>query len=189
MNASAQLPVRLSVLILVGLTYLAGVLGLDVILGAFAAGMVVGLVAKGKGSEPLRAKLDGIGFGFCLPIFFIVSGMRFDVAALLESPASLVRVPVFLLPMLAVRGLPALGCWRALDRRDLAPLALFSSTALPLIVAITEIGTQTGRMQPENAAALVGAGMISMLVFPLLGPALRGRGRSGLGIEEPATPP
>jgi len=173
MHASAQLPVRLSVLLLLALTLLAGNLGLDMILGSFAAGMVVGLISRGEASEPLREKLDGIGFGFFVPIFFIVSGMKFDVAALFESPTAILRLPVFLGLFLVCRGLPALLYRRDLVPRDRVSLGLFSATALPLIVAISEIGVSTGRMRPENAAALVGAGLLSVFLFPLLGLTLR----------------
>jgi Kef-type K+ transport system membrane component KefB len=173
MFSSTQLPVRLSVLLLLGLALLAANLGLDMILGAFTAGIVVGYVTKGHGSEPLRERLDGLGFGFFVPIFFIVGGMKFDVAALVASPTTLLKVPVFLLLFLPCRGLPTLLYRRVLSGRERAALALFSATELPLVVAISEIGVSTGRMHPENAAALVGAGLISVLLFPLLGLSLR----------------
>jgi len=193
MHASAQLPVRVSVLLLLGLTLLAGNLGLDMILGSFAAGMMVGLIAKGEASEPLREKLDGLGFGFFVPIFFIVSGMKFDVAALLDSPTAILRLPVFLALFLVCRGLPALLYRRDLQIRDRLSLGLFSATALPLVVAISEIGVSTGRMIPENAAALVGAGLVSVFLFPLLGMSLRPATRTVSAQPavpaEPAVPP
>jgi len=166
MNFTSQLPVRVSLLILIGLVYLAQELGLDLILGAFAAGMLVGLATKGHPGAPLRERLDGIGFGFLVPIFFVTSGIHFDVHALLASTSSLLRLPVFLVLLLVVRGSPALLYRRDLPPRDIAPLALLSATGLPLIVAIAEIGVNTGRMLPENASALVGAGMISVFLFP-----------------------
>jgi Kef-type K+ transport system membrane component KefB len=185
MHASAQLPVRVSVLLLLALTLLAGNLGLDMILGSFAAGMVVGLISRGEASEPLREKLDGLGFGFFVPIFFIVGGMRFDVAALFDSPAAILRLPVFLALFLVCRGLPALLYRRDLALRDRVSLGLFSATTLPLVVAISEIGVSTGRMRPDTAAALVGAGLLSVLLFPLLGLTLRQRGQP---LATPAAP-
>jgi Kef-type K+ transport system membrane component KefB len=185
MHASAQLPVRVSVLLLLALTLLAGNLGLDMILGSFTAGMVVGLISRGEASEPLREKLDGLGFGFFVPIFFIVGGMRFDVAALFDSPAAILRLPVFLALFLVCRGLPALLYRRDLALRDRVSLGLFSATTLPLVVAISEIGVSTGRMRPDTAAALVGAGLLSVLLFPLLGLTLRQRGQP---LATPAAP-
>ena len=184
LHSSAQLPVRISLLLIVLLVWLASRLGLDVLLGAFAAGVVIRLFSAGRDAEVIRVKLEAIGFGFLVPIFFIVSGMRFDIDALIEKPATLLRLPFFLALFLVVRGLPALLLYRRdLPKPDLAPLALFSATALPLVVVITHIGTVTSRMRPANAAALVGAAMLSVLLFPLAGLALR-RGRPE-GAEGP----
>ncbi len=181
MHSSSQLPVRACMLLLVALAFLAEDLGLDVILGAFAAGMVVRLAAGG-GNAVLESKLEAIGFGFLVPVFFIVSGMRFDLDGLVSDPAAAVLVPVFLVALLLVRGAPALLYARVLVGRDRAALALLSSTSLPLIVAITAIAVDGGRMETDTAAALVGAGMLSVLLFPLLALAVRARPRSA-GID------
>lgn len=175
LHSSAQLPVRISVLLIIALVWLASNLGLDVLLGAFAAGVVVRLFGAGTGrdAETIRIKLEAIGFGFLIPIFFIVSGMKFDIHALTSEPSTFLRLPLFLGLFLVVRGTPALLLYRRdLPRRELAPLAFLSATGLPLIVVITSIGTSTGRMRPENAAALVGAGMLSVLIYPLIAFAL-----------------
>jgi Kef-type K+ transport system membrane component KefB len=169
MGTSGQLAVRLSVLLIVGLAVLASEFGLDVILGAFAAGIIVGIVIRGTDAHEYLGKLDAVGFGFLIPVFFIATGMDFDLDALLSDAASLILVPGFALIFLAVRGLPVL----LLYRRDLRPgerssLALFSAAALPLLVAITQIGLDTETMRPEVAVSLVGAGMLSVLVYPLL---------------------
>lgn len=176
LQSTSQLPIRLSMLLLAALVVLADVLGLDILLGAFAAGSLVGLVARGPGAEPFRQKLDALGFGFLIPIFFVTSGAQLDLTALFASPISLARVPLFLALLLIVRGAPALLYRRDLPAAERHLLALFSATTLPLVVVITEIGKATGRMQPENAAALVGAGILSVLLFPLLALSLRGRG-------------
>jgi Kef-type K+ transport system membrane component KefB len=169
MQSSAQLPVRVSVLLIASLVLLALRLGLDVLLGAFAAGVVVRLFVQGEDRTIVRGKLEAIGFGFLVPIFFIVSGMQFDLRALFASPTGLLRVPFFLVLFLVVRGTPALLLYRHdLPRYQLVPLALFSATGLPLIVVITTIGVQEGRMHPVNAAALVAAGMLSVLLYPML---------------------
>jgi len=186
MRTSAQLALRLSLAVLFGLAYLAYELGFDVILGAFAAGLVVGLVTKGEEAEEVRLKFEGIGFGFLVPIFFIVSGMNFDLDALFSSASAILRLPFFLVMFLIVRGLPALLLYRGtLPRDDRLGLAFYTATALPLVVAITTIGLETGRMSTATAAALVGAAMVSVLVYPLV--ALGFRRRSEQLAPEPAT--
>jgi Kef-type K+ transport system membrane component KefB len=169
MGTSGQLAVRLSLLLVVALAVLASEFGLDVILGAFAAGIVVGIVSRGTDSEEFLGKLDAVGFGFLIPVFFIATGMDYDLDALFSDPASLVLVPGFTLLFLLGRGLPAILLYRGeLARSDRVSLALFSAAALPLLVAITQIGLDTGTMRTEVAVSLVGAGMLSVLVYPLL---------------------
>jgi Kef-type K+ transport system membrane component KefB len=192
LQSSAQLPVRIAVLFILALVYLAFRLGLDVLLGAFAAGIVVRLLVRGADSGIVKGKLEAIGFGFLIPIFFIVSGMNFHLTALTSSPAALLRVPLFLALFLVVRGTPAFVLYRRdLPRRQLAPLALLSATQLPLVVVITTIGVAEGRMRPENAAALVGAGMLSVLLYPMTARFLLARTRStpSSGEAERATGP
>lgn len=168
LNSSSQLPVRLSVLAVVLLVWVASELGLDVLLGAFTAGVVVRLFSQGDDAPVVASKLEAIGFGFMIPVFFVVSGMTFDVAALASDPTTLLRLPLFCGLFLVVRGIPALLLYRDRPLRERGALAFFSATALPLVVVITGIGTATGRILPVNAAALVGAGMLSVLVYPLL---------------------
>ena len=185
LHASSQLPVRICILLMVGLVALAHEFGLDLILGAFAAGMVVRLASQGEKGEVLREKLEAIGYGFLVPLFFVVSGIKFNLAALLESSEALLRVPFFLALFPLLRGSPSLWFYRKdLSRGERLPFILYVSTALPLVVAITDIGVATGRMRSENAAALVGAGMVSVLLFPLLALALRmqaGAAQAGQG--------
>jgi Kef-type K+ transport system membrane component KefB len=170
MGTSGQLAVRLALLLIVGLVVLAAELDLDVILGAFVAGIVVGIVIRDTDARAFEAKLDAVGFGFLIPIFFIVTGMEYDLDALLDDPIDVVLVPAFAALFLLCRGAPALLLYRRnLPREERAPLALFSAAALPLLIAITEIGTETGAMDEREAVALVSAGMLSVLVFPILG--------------------
>jgi Kef-type K+ transport system membrane component KefB len=178
MHRSAQLPVRLSILLIVGLVALADDFGLDIVLGGFAAGLIVGLIARGPEAEPLHIKFDAIGYGFLIPIFFITSGITFDLDALFASVTTVLRLPVFVLLFLLCRGLPVFLLYRRtgdLAKADRWPLALLSATGLPLIVAITAIGVETDRMRTATAAALVGAGMVSVFVYPMLALRLRGR--------------
>jgi len=176
LHASSQLPVRICILLMIGLVLLANEFGLDLILGAFAAGMVVRLASEGEKGEVLREKLEAIGYGFLVPLFFVTSGIKFNLASLLESTNAMARVPLYVGLFLLVRGAPSLLFYRKdLEKGEHLPFILYISTALPLVVAITDIGVATGRMRSENAAALVGAGMVSVLVFPLIALVLRRR--------------
>jgi Kef-type K+ transport system membrane component KefB len=175
MHTSGQLAVRLALVVIVGLVVLAADLGLDIVLGAFAAGVLIGLVTRGSDSATFDAKLDAIGFGFLVPIFFIYTGMTYELDTL-GDPSTLALVPMFAALFLFVRGLPAWLLYRRhLSPAEVRPLALFSAAGLPLIIAITEIGKSTGAMPDAEAAALVGAGMLSVLVYPILALAVRGR--------------
>ncbi|MER5871010.1 cation:proton antiporter [Streptomyces sp. NPDC002044] len=192
LHSSAQFAVRLVMLMLVGMLALAQAMGLDILLGAFAAGLITRLVLQGAAPESsgtVLSKVEALGFGFLVPLFFVVTGIGFDLEALLGGGWALLLVPVFLLLFLVVRGLPMwLLAPRDLGRRDRSALVLFGSTALPLVVAITTMGVQDGKVEPGEAAALVGAGMLSVLVFPLVGLRLRAGSGAGGGAgtgEEP----
>jgi Kef-type K+ transport system membrane component KefB len=170
MESSAQLPVRVSLLLIVLLVLLAESLGLDVLLGAFAAGIVVRLFSSGGEIAAVRGKLEAIGFGFLIPIFFVVSGIEFDLHVFIRDPKSLWRVGLFLALMLVARGVPVFLLYRkVLIRPERVPMALLSATGLPLIVVITSIALAEGKMLPVNAASLVAAGMLSVLLFPAAG--------------------
>lgn len=180
LHTSGQLVVRLCVLAIAGLVWWAAELGLDILLGAFAAGIVARFLVHAAHDEHdvevVDSKLEAIGFGFLVPLFFVVSGMRFDLDALLDDPAALVRVPLFLGLFVVVRGLPVLVLYRSvLGAATARALALTTSAALPLVVVITDIGVRTDRMRPSNAASLVGAGMLSVLLLPMIGVALQRR--------------
>jgi Kef-type K+ transport system membrane component KefB len=191
MHTSAQLPVRVAFLVLASLVILARNFGLDAILGALGAGVVVALASPGEHGEALRHKLEGIGFGFFVPIFFVTTGLRYDLQALVSSPKALLLLPMFLVLFLLVRGLPALLARRELDVRSRIALGFLSATQLPLVVAIVEIGVRSGSLNPETAASLVGAGMVSVLLFPIVALSLRrmaapphDTGRSGVSTPD-----
>ncbi|HKE69078.1 MAG TPA: cation:proton antiporter [Nocardioidaceae bacterium] len=163
-ETTQQTTLRWTVLLLVGLLLMAAEFGLDVILGAFAAGLILRQLTP-DGDEALEHKLDGIAFGLFVPLFFVTSGIQVDVTSIIQNPG---RLAVFFFLIAAIRGLPVLVIFsRDLHGRELVRLGLFTATGLPIIVAVTQIGLATGIMIPENAAALVGAGVISVLVFPL----------------------
>jgi Kef-type K+ transport system membrane component KefB len=174
-GTTAQTTLRWTVLLLLLLLVIAEDFGLDVVLGAFMAGIVLRRWAPGD-VHALDGKLDAIGYGFFIPLFFVASGMGLDIRSIAEAPA---RLGVFFVLLLVVRGVPAL----VLYRRDLpaaqrAQMMLLTATALPLLVALAEIGLRNGTMLRENAAALVGAGALSVLVFPMAAVAIERRRRA-----------
>jgi Kef-type K+ transport system membrane component KefB len=166
MFRSGQFALRTSIFVLVAMVYLANQFGLNIILGAFAAGVVIGLVGGPEEKEQLYVKLESIGFGLFVPIFFITTGIMFNLDAVL-TPGGLARLPLFLALFLVVRGVPVFLLYRRdLAPQDRPPFALLSATTLPLVVAITALAVQQGQMRSATAAALVGAGMVSVLLFP-----------------------
>jgi Kef-type K+ transport system membrane component KefB len=168
---SSQLAVRWIVVLVFTLTLLASHLGLDLLLGGFAAGLITRLVVRKHEVPGFDSKLNAIAFGVFIPFFFIVSGMRLDVDALFSSVSSIGKLALFFVLFLVVRGTPALLLYRKVLplREDRMALALFTSTQLPLVVAITTLAVQEGHMRASTAAALVGAGALSTLAGPLHG--------------------
>ncbi|MGY1686623.1 MULTISPECIES: cation:proton antiporter [unclassified Geodermatophilus] len=168
-DATAQITLRATVLLLITLIAVTEQFHLDAVLGAFLAGMVLRRWVGGAAPQ-LEAKLDAVGYGFFVPVFFVASGMALDLGSIADAP---LRLVLFFALMLAVRGGPALLVYRrVLPLRQRAQTALVSATALPVLVALTEIGLRSGHMLPENAAALVGAGVVTVLLFPALAVAL-----------------
>jgi Kef-type K+ transport system membrane component KefB len=172
-ETSSQLAVRLTVVLVFGLVFLASKLGLDLLLGGFVAGMIVRLALQGHELQVFESKLTAVGFGFFVPFFFVVSGIEFDLAAL-GSVGAIAKLVMFFVLFLVVRGAPPLLLYRGvLGARDRAALAFYCATELPLVVAITTLATESGHMRTSTAAGLVGAAMLSTLVFPFVGLALR----------------
>jgi Kef-type K+ transport system membrane component KefB len=173
-HTTGQAAVRLAVLALAALVWLANDVGFDFVLGALAAGLVVGLVLDTGHGEVVRMRLEGIGFGLLIPIYFVVTGMNFDLDSFLTADG-LLMAALFLALLLAVRGASALLWLRDLGRRRAASLAVFGATGLPLIVAIVDIGTARGAVAADVGASLIGAGMVSVLAVPLAAMAIAGR--------------
>jgi Kef-type K+ transport system membrane component KefB len=172
-HTTGQAAVRASIFLLAVLVLLTDRVGFDFVLGAFAAGLVVGLTLDSPEGATVRMRLEGIGFGLFVPIYFVVAGMTFDLDSFLTA-TGIALGALFLALFLVVRGIPALTWLRELGRRDTLGLALFSSTALPLIVAIVGIGTDRGAISDGVGASLIGAGMLSVLLFPLLATRIAG---------------
>ena len=182
LRTSGQFAVRFVVVLLAALVALSVALRLDMLLGAFTAGVVARLVLAGAAEEDralVEAKIEAVGFGFVVPVFFVTTGLRFDLAALTGSVAALLLLVGCAVLLVVVRGLSGLvsapAGATAADRRA---LVLLSATGLPIIVAVTGIGTASGDLSKAVASALVGAGMLSVLLFPLLAVGQRRRSRS-----------
>lgn len=166
-ETSAQTAVRLTALLLVALLAVAEGLGLDVVLGAFIAGIIIKQLAPASEESALQKKVEGIAFGVFIPIFFIVSGARLDVDSIVENPTLLL---LFFVLLLIVRGIPQFFLYRRAipQAKERAGYSLYVATALPIIVAVTSVELGAGLMSSSVAAALVGAGALSVLVFPLI---------------------
>jgi Kef-type K+ transport system membrane component KefB len=196
---SSQLAVRWIVVLVFALALLAAKLGLDLLLGGFAAGLITRQVMQKSEVPAFDSKLTAVAFGVFVPFFFVVSGMRLDVQALFASPSGLLKLALFFVLFLVVRGTPALLLYRSVlpAREDRMALALFSATQLPLVVAITTLARAEGHMRASTAAALVGAGAISTVAGPLHGLHMRRISASRQGpaavqsddlVEQPAPP-
>jgi Kef-type K+ transport system membrane component KefB len=168
LHTTGQAAVRASIFLLILLVFLAADAGFEFVLGAFAAGVVVGLVLDSPEGKIVRLRLEGIGFGFLIPVYFVVTGMNFDLDSLLTAKGIALAV-LFLGILLVTRGTAALMWLRELGSRRTASLALFAATGLPLIVAIVGIGSERGDISKSVGASLIGAGMVSVLVYPLVG--------------------
>jgi len=177
-DTTAQIRVRAALVLFVGFAALAETLGLEVILGTFIAGAILSLVDRDEvmTHPDFRRKLEAVGFGFFIPAFFVTSGVRFDLDALTASASNLLMVPVFLAALLAARGLPAIVYRRVLDGRRTAIAGLMQATSLPFIVAATAIGQELHLIDAAGSAALIGAGLLSVLLFPLTGLVLLRKG-------------
>src|SRR5215216_4364195 len=187
-DTTAQIRVRAALVLFVGFAAIAEQLGLEVILGTFIAGAVLGLVDRDEvmTHPDFRRKLEAIGFGFFIPVFFVTTGVRFDLDALTASASALIMVPIFLAALVAVRGLPALLYRSLFDGRHVAVAGIMQATSLPFIVAASTIGVELKLVDAAESAALIGAGLLSVLVFPLAGLlALRGSNASARLTTEP----
>ena len=174
LDTSSQLAIRAAVVTIFALVALASTLGLELLLGGFAAGVIVRLALKAREVEAFESKLTAVGYGFLIPFFFVVSGIEFDLGALLDDPVRLLELPLFLALFFVVRGVPALLLYgREFERRDRLALGFFSATQLPLVVAITTIAVEQGHMRSSTAASLVGAAVLSTAIFPLVALRLR----------------
>ncbi len=169
-DTTAQIRVRGAFVLLVAFVALASLLGLETILGAFIAGVLLRFVDGDRmmTHPEFRQKLEAIGFGVFIPVFFVSSGIRFDLAALFASPSTLLHVPIFLAALLLVRGVPALLYRPLVGGRRSIIAGLLQATSLSFIVAATQIGLELGLITKATGAALIAAGLLSVLIFPIV---------------------
>jgi Kef-type K+ transport system membrane component KefB len=190
-DTTAQIRIRGAVVLLVGFAAIANQLGLESILGAFMAGAILSLLDRDERmTHPeFRRKLEAVGFGVFIPVFFVTSGVNYDLSALVANASNVIMVPIFLAALVVVRGLPALLYRRILDARRTAIAGLMQATSLPFIVAATAIGQDLHLLTAAEGAALIGAGLLSVLLFPLIGLSLLRGGVSPAGREPSADEP
>ncbi|MCW3492466.1 cation:proton antiporter [Microbacterium sp. SSM24] len=178
LHTSGQFAIRVVFVILAGLIALSVVLDLDILLGAFTAGIVWRLIMRDAAEadrEAVESKVEAVAFGFLVPVFFIYTGVTFDLASLLANPVLFLLLPVVLVVLFLVRGVPStLAAPPGATRRDRLSIAFLGATGLPIIVAVTAIGVDEGILSSASAALLVGAGMLSVLLFPLIAMTIRG---------------
>jgi len=170
-DTTAEIRVRAAFVLLIGFTALADTVGFETILGAFAAGALLSLIDRDKAmTHPeLRVKLEAVGFGVFIPVFFVASGVRFDLDALFASASTVARVPLFLLAIYLARGLPALLYVGLLGRSQSVIAGVLQATSLTFIVAATQIGLELGVVSQASAAGLVAAGLLSVAISPTVG--------------------
>jgi Kef-type K+ transport system membrane component KefB len=176
MNRSTQLPVRISLFMLAGLLVLAQQFGFENFTGAFAAGIILGTATRSERGSALREKMQTLMFGWFYPFFFVGAGIQFDLGALEHNLPTMLLVPIFAVLFLVVRGLPVLLYRGSVETAQLLPIALSSAVpSLTIIVVITQTGARAKSMTPDVAAAMIGAAMLSILLFPTIAGALLSR--------------
>lgn len=177
LHTSAQFGVRFVLFLIAALVGLSVMLDLDMLLGAFVAGAVWRIImarAPEPDAEAIESKIEAIAFGFLVPIFFLYTGVTFDLTSLIASPSTIALVPLFLVSLLVIRGLTAqLSAPKQSTVRERTAIGMLAATGLPIIVAVTAIGVDEEILEPAIAAALVGAGMLSVLIYPLIAMTLR----------------
>lgn len=187
LHTSGQFAIRVVFLVLAFLVSLSIVLDLDLLLGAFTAGIVWRLVMRDAAPadrEAVESKIEAVAFGFLVPVFFIYTGVTFDLDALLANPLLLALVPVTVIVLILVRGIPStLAAPHGSSSRDRLAIGLLGATGLPIIVAVSAIGVTEKVISSGTASVLVGAGMLSVLLLPLIGMALRRRS-TGAAVPE-----
>ena len=189
-NTSSQLRVRLAITFALAFSAVAEHFGLATILGAFLAGVIVRRTDESPASqEEFQGKLEAIGFGFLIPVFFVSTGVGLDITSLFHSTRAIILVPIFLVALLVVRGLPALLYVRVVGRTRAIAAGFMQATSLTFIVVATVIGVQTGHQRTSTAAALVVAGLLSVVIYPPVALRMLKSAAESPGVTAPAPEP
>jgi Kef-type K+ transport system membrane component KefB len=187
-DTTSQLRIRAAVALLGVFSAVAGQLGFETILGAFLAGAFLSTIDSERDAQygNLRAKLEAIGYGAFVPVFFVTTGLTFDLQAVLDDPTEVIRIAVITaIILVAAVGPSLLLLGRELGIRKAAASGLLQATTLSLLVIVATVGLELGSIKPQNATALVAAGMITVLVFPALANVLIGKDKRE-GAAEPS---
>ena len=175
LTTSGGFAVKVALLILLGYVCFANAFGMETVIGAYAAGMAVAFLESASGDSTLEERLTTIGSGCFIPVFFVASGVAFDLSTLVFDPASILRFLLFCCAFAAIRLIP-LNIYRGrLAEDDLPALGLLGAATLPLVMALSLLGVQTGQLQPETATALTGAALVTVTIFPALAYGMRAR--------------
>lgn len=167
-DTTAEIRIRAAFALLAVFVVLAEELGLEAILGAFFAGAIIRLVDRDRTmTHPeFRHKLEAVGYGVFVPFFFVATGVSLDLEALFASGETIARVPIFLGALLVARGLPALVYRPLATPTQAAAAGLLQATSLSFLVVAGQIGVQLDLLRPATYAALVAAGLLSVVLFP-----------------------
>jgi Kef-type K+ transport system membrane component KefB len=192
-DTTAQIRVRGAFLLLALFVVVAEEFGLEAILGTFMAGAILKIVDRDQAmTHPdFRHKLEATAFGVFIPFFFVASGIRFDLDALFASGETIARVPIFLAALLFVRGLPVL-LYRSLvkGKTMLVSAALLQATSISFLVVVAQIGRELDLLSEGSAAALIAAGLLSVVLFPLTAlTLLRRQGTESPAVSKPEPSP
>jgi Kef-type K+ transport system membrane component KefB len=174
-DSSSQLSVRAMLVVFLVFLALSTRLGLEAILGAFVAGALLRFLDhEGHLQNPtLKPKVEALGYGFLVPIFFVTSGVQVDIDALFHEPKHLLLIPIFVVAMLVVRGLPTYLFFRGMfDQRSRLAGSVVQATNLTFIVVVASLATQTGDLDSATAAALLASGVLSVILYPPIAVAL-----------------
>lgn len=166
-QATVQLKVRGAIAILMAFVVLAEMLGAELILGAFLGGMVISLI-KAPQDDDLVHKLEAFGFGFFVPVFFIMAGVELELGELFENPTILALIPVIFIMGLLVKIAPSLIFRRLLPWRETLAGGLLLNTHLSLEIAVAVIGLRLGLLSPATNAAIVVFSVLTVFFMPIL---------------------
>lgn len=166
-RATVQIKVRGAIAILLTFVVLAEMVDAELILGAFLAGMVISLI-KSPQDEGLVHNLEAFGFGFFIPIFFILVGVNLDLASLFNSPQALITLPALFIASLVIKLIPMAVFWRSLNLREMLSGGILLNTHLSLEIAIAIVGVRSGLLSPAAGTAITLFAILTVLFMPVL---------------------